>query len=155
MLLRPGERAIATEVVDADDDGEDLPGVLYLTNLRLVFEGTVGGNLLSPGTPRTLLDVDLEQVSNVVMTDPAIGRPRLNVETERGANAFTFKTRSAAAWVHSITSARSARLSAPRAPAAGATAPSPSAPAVYLHCTHCGTLNPAGRTRCASCGAAL
>jgi CHASE2 domain-containing sensor protein len=30
-----------------------------------------------------------------------------------------------------------------------------SQPQVYLHCTHCGTLSPAGSVRCASCGAAL
>lgn len=33
--------------------------------------------------------------------------------------------------------------------------PPPPPPAVYLHCTHCGSLAQAGATRCASCGGRL
>ncbi len=163
MLLNPGEQVLVSEPVDTDSDGETQSGTLYLTDHRLVFEAAVRKSLFRPKVSRTMMDLNVEHVTNVTSTDPTFGRPVLNVETDRGVMAYAFRTPNAAAWVTSITGARNARLATLRAaegrasgPTGGTPGPAGTAPpAVYLHCRHCGTLNPAGRARCASCGAAL
>lgn len=106
MILHSGERGIYAENVDATVQGENHNGILYLTNLRLVFEATFGGSLLNPGVPRTLLDLGLEQVSNIAAVASGFGRPRLQIEAARGAYFYTFKTPNAAGLVQSISEAR-------------------------------------------------
>ena len=163
MLLNPGEQVLFSEQVDSDSDGDERSGTLYLTDHRLVFEADVKKSLFRAGVPRTRMDLNVEHVTNATSTSPTFGRPVLNVETDRGVVAYAFRTPNAGAWVGAITRARNARIAVLRAadgPASGRTegAPGPAGaapPTVYLHCRHCGTLNPAGRTRCTSCGATL
>jgi hypothetical protein len=171
MILHPGEQRIAGENVEANAAPPFQPGTLYLTNLRLVFEGLYqeqppGGlldNLFSgppPGlVPRTLLDLPLAYISNVVAVPGRGNRHVLRIES--GQYPYTFVTPNAQNWAHSIIEARS-RAPRPITPTSPGHAPvvvnvqqTPSQPSVFLYCKHCGTLNAAGHVHCTSCGAAL
>ncbi len=161
MILQGGERGIASEQVEAAVGDQLQSGYLYLTNARLVFEGlflepTVGW------APRTLLDLQLGQISNVVAMPGRRDRHTLRVEAGRGF-VYTFVTPNAMNWVQSIVQAKRSASAAP-APAAPPSPGAPvvvniqqssTAPAVFLHCRHCGTLAPAGAVHCTGCGAPL
>jgi hypothetical protein len=173
MLLQPDEKVVLTETLEASIGGATYPGTLYLTDRRLVFEGKVSSGLLSTAIPTTMVDVGLHSISNLMVHAPVVGRPLLQVESWQGR--FSFRTRSATQWRDQITTTRSALGSVPRPPPPppprGFVPPPPppptnqpvvihlhqdnANPSVYLHCRHCGTLNPSGSTRCTSCGAAL
>lgn len=123
------------------------PGTFHVTNLRLVFEA------VGPGAPpRTLVNLDLRAVTNAVAGVGPKRQSILRVETYTGWH-FTLGmdySQNCAEW---IAFARSAVLNVPPPPPPPP--PESGKPHVYLHCKHCGTLNPAGTTRCASCGATL
>jgi len=155
MLLNPGERVIAAEPVTSSI----LPGIpfsdpgnLYLTNHRVVFEAVPPGHL-----PRTALNVSLEQITNVVWGAGPKRTIVLRIEYGMGW-ACTLTTQNAARFGEAILAARASGIVPPPPPP-----PPPligmhqesAKPAVYLHCKHCGTLSPAGASRCSSCGAAL
>lgn len=160
-MLLPGERAIASEPVQAVLGANLQSGHLYLTNVRLVYEGffhepSVGW------VPRTLLDLHLGHVTNVVAIPGKRNRSTLRIEAGRGY-VYTFLTPSATNWVSSIVQARQGAPQMPLpASAMGAHAPvvvnvhpAPAQPSVYLHCKHCGALATAGSVHCTSCGATL
>ncbi len=148
MILYPGEQGFSTDPIDWSmipgypfQDG----GYLYLTNIRLVFEA------VGHGAPnRTLVNLDLRHIVNVSVGPGPNRRLVLRVETTTGW-AFLVATPNAANCAHAIVRARDAALAA--APPQGRT--EAAKPLVFLHCKHCGTLNPAGRARCTSCGAGL
>ena len=164
MLLQSGEQISYSEEVETGPGGTKHEGTLYLTNVRLVFERAAGKG---PAGPVTLLNAHLSSVTNVLVHSPRFGRELLAVETKTGT--YSFRTKDARVWTDRISSARSqAPPPPPPRPSRSAPAPTTSTqpiviqlqqdkapPSVYLHCTHCGTLNAAGTTHCASCGAAL
>ncbi len=159
MILQAGEQGLASESVSALSGPSLQSGYLYLTSHRIVFEGL----FFEPPVgwvPRTLLDLPLVQVSNVVAVPGRKDRHTLRVEAGRGY-VYTFVTPNAHGWVRSILTARG------KAPAPSRT-PEPSSagivvnvpvgspqPSVFLHCRHCGSLAPAGSVHCSSCGATL
>jgi len=169
MILHPGEHGIASEPVEGVAGPSVSRGRLYLTNLRLVFEGMVpeqvpggGYELLGPSTtwvPRTLLDLPLVHITNIVGVPGSNNRHTLRVEA--GPYAYSFLTPRAHEWVQTIYLARE-KAPAPISPGAAMQAPvvvhvqqTPAQPSVFLHCKHCGSLCAAGSVHCISCGAAL
>jgi len=160
MLLHQGEQVAFTEAVDKVSGNARLPGILYVTNYRIVFEQDVHGGLLRGRSTRTVLDTTLDHVHNAAVERGLLGRPAVRIETSMGA--FTFKTQNAANWVQAIASTKGQMV--PHAFAQRQTqapvvvnvqqAAAP-APTVYLHCTHCGSLAGSGSVHCTSCGARL
>ena len=176
MILQPGERPIASEqiawatgpgalqqlvgalqITNYAVAGQPLSGNLYLTDRRIVFEGMV--HELGVGhVPKTMLDLSLSQITNAVAMVGPNRQPLFRVEAGPGF-AYTFATPNAQNWVGAILGWRSSLL------ASGAPSPAKPVPivvqvqqpqpTVYLHCKQCGTLSPAGSSRCSSCGAAL
>lgn len=168
MILQPGERPIASEQIlwsvgpgllhglaeklqltNYGLGGSRLSGILYLTNFRLVFE-VIARDLTVGYIPKTVLDLTLSQITNAVAVRRADGQAVLSVEAGV-QGAHTFATPNAENWVTAIVSSRNT-LIASKENQRGTV---PFQPTVYLHCKHCGSLNPAGTTRCTSCGATL
>lgn len=161
MILQTGEQGIASEQVQALVGAQFQRGYLYLTSSRIVFEG-----LFQEGpvgwVPRTLLDLHLGQVTNVIAIPGKRNRHTLRIEAGRGF-VYTFVTPNAPNWASSILQARPKAPSAV-APTHASSGPAPvvvnvqqasSQPSVFLHCRHCGSLAPAGSVHCSSCGATL
>lgn len=161
MILQPGEKAIASEPVQAVVGAQFQTGYLYLTSSRLVFEGLFHEPSVG-WVPRTLLDLYLGHITNVVAVPGRKNRHTLRVEAGR-EYAYTFVTPNAANWASSILGARrgappvsaSTQTAAAPPPVVVNVQQAPSQPTVFLHCTHCGSLNAAGSTHCTSCGATL
>jgi hypothetical protein len=172
MILHPGEQGIASEPVLGGGRPDWQSGTLYLTSQRLVFEGLVAEVSTEPTlgglsyrqravmVPQTLLELQLTQITNLLAVPGHQGRHTLRVEAGRGYN-YVFAMPNPQNWVGPVLSARTAALTAAasaqgnRTPQHFGGAPGPAQPMVYLHCTHCGSLNSAGIVRCSSCGAAL
>jgi hypothetical protein len=161
MILQQGERPIASEFVQAVVGEQVQSGYLYLTNARLVFEGLFFESSVG-WVPRTLLDLHVVQISNVVAIAGRSNRHTLRVEAGRGY-VYTFVTPNAPSWASSLVQAKQ---SAPPmvAHVAHSAAPvpvvvnirqEPTQPTVFLHCKHCGSLAAAGSVHCTSCGASL
>jgi len=176
MILQAGEKPVASEQIpwatgpgafqhligalqltNYSVAGQPLSGNLYLTDRRIVFEGMtreVGIGYM----PKTMLDLSLAQITNVIATLGPNRQPLLRVEAGPGF-AYTFATPNAQNWVAAILGWRSSLLSAgtssqPTTTPVVVQVQQPQ-PTVYLHCKQCGTLSPAGSSRCSSCGAAL
>jgi len=160
MLLYAGERAIASDRVEAVVGGQIQAGNLHLTNVRLVFEGM----FLEPRVgwvPRTLLDLHLGHITNAAAFPGKDKRHTLRVEA--GVSyVYTFLTPIAPHWAQAIVDAkRSAPPLTPASPAPGGppvvvnVQSTPGTPSVFLHCRHCGSLSAAGSVHCTSCGATL
>jgi len=135
------------------DDGPKGPGVLYVTNHRIVFEARAPrrglGRRPSSDTV-TQLDVPLDHLRNVVVRRPRVGRPRLALELPHGRP--TFDVLEPDAWAGSITQAR--RAYPP--PAAGwRTVHTIERQVVKIRCRFCGSLGNEVDGRCPSCGAPL
>jgi len=165
MMLRHGEVSVGHEGIRwATGTGlsQRFSGTLYLTNQRLVFEAWVE-DAAAGRVPRTMLDLDLPYITNAVAFQPTKKEWALRVEA--GPNlACTFSTPNAQQiaqliyqWRTKLYAERAAHNQqvAQSAAQAQAAASQPVPPAVYLHCRHCGTLNPAGSNHCGSCGASL
>jgi len=161
MILQAGEQGIASEQVLAVMGPSPQSGYLYLTNTRLVFEGLFSEPSIGL-VPRTLLDLHLVQVTNVVAVAGKRNRNTLRVEAGRGY-VYTFVMPDAHTWANFIIRARS-KAPSPVSAAPASSVPPPvivnvqqasSQPTVFLHCTHCGSLNAAGSVHCTSCGATL
>jgi len=145
VLLNPGERIISTDPVGwftIPGIPTNSQGYLHLTNLRLVFEAMIGG---------TLVNLDLRQITDVHAVVGESGEPAVMIHC--GSWVCVLGTVNAGRCANWIASARYARLTPP--PTEPASATDSTTPRVYLHCRHCGTLNPAGTSRCTSCGATL
>jgi hypothetical protein len=157
VLLYPGEHVILEEPTEMGDRD----GKLILTDRRIIFEGRLNQGLIHAAVRGhqyvAMIDSPLVQLSDVHTDKPLLGRATLRID--QFGRSHTFKVRDAGVWAARIVHARSM---APHPGAQGPApvvvnlqAPQPSAPQVYLHCTHCGTLNRSGGSRCQSCGAAL
>lgn len=165
-LLGPGETTIFSEQTES---GSGREGVLTLTSWRIVFEGEAKQGLVTQIVRGkrlvTVMDLRLDQLSNVHRDKPLLGRATLRIDAL--GRYHTFKVRDAEAWTNSIARARQS-VSSQGAPyaAQGASvvvnvqaAPPPPPPQTFLHCRYCGALNPAQNVgtgmRCTSCGATL
>jgi hypothetical protein len=160
MILQAGERTIASEPVESLVGPALQNGYLYLTNVRLVFEGLFWEGQIG-WIPRTLLELYVHQISNAIAAPGKGTRQTLRIEAGRGY-VYTFTSLNAAYWVNSIVKAKAAAPAAPAAAATGGQVPvivnvqqPPSQPTVFLHCKHCGSLSAAGSMHCTSCGATL
>jgi hypothetical protein len=161
-LLGPGEVEVLSERTES---GSGRDGVLTLTTQRLVFEGQKKQGLVTQLVRGeklvALVDLRLDQISNVHRDKPLLGRASARIDAL--GHSYSFKVRDAEAWVAAI--ARTRQSVPPRgypgAPVVvNVAAPAASAPIqAYLHCRFCGALAPAGSLgpgmRCPSCGAAL
>lgn len=159
MLLGHGEVVLrsAYAVADPGDRSESPPngpGVLYVTNQRIVFEARAARRRIgrrSLAETETHLDAPLDQLRNVSVRRPRVGRPRLVLEFRHGRP--TFDVLDPEGWTSTIAQAKRAF-------------PPPSAPAwravhtierqvVKVRCRFCGTLGNEVDGRCPSCGAPL
>jgi len=155
MILESGEHWIASQNVESITRPWSEPGQLILTNLRLVFEGS----FYQPGVgsvPRTLLDLRLGQILNVVAAPGQLNRNVLRVEAG-GQFVYTFVMPNAPDWAHSIVQARA---KAPPVPSGYVgqgpvvvSVQAPAAPKIMMHCRNCGALYDATKGRCDKCGA--
>jgi len=164
-LLGPGE---ATLLSERTETGSGRDGILTLTSWRIVFEGQKKQGLVTQLVRGeqliTLVDLRLDQLSNVHRDKPLIGRATLRVDAL--GHSHTFRVRDAEAWANTIARARQGvpprgiPYGGPAAPVIvnvqAAQAPPPQS---FLHCRYCGALNPAQNVgsgmRCTNCGAAL
>lgn len=159
MLLGPGESVLrsAYAVASPGDRSEGPPsgpGVLYVTNLRVVFEAPVGRRKISRrsvGETEVQLDAGLLDVRNVGVRRGRIGRPRLVLELHRGRP--TFDVLEPEAWVGEIAQARRA-LPAAHGPG-GIPVHLIERQVVKVRCRFCGRLGNELDGRCPSCGAPL
>jgi hypothetical protein len=198
MMLYPGEVGVCSEQMYAWMPPQQVPGTLYLTNSRLVFEAAAAPFLpqygigqalgLASPAPPPMLNLDLRQISNVTVIPGQSGWHVLRIEASGGAYVYQFQTPQAQNWLASIQGARGQGAIAPGGPpvapasippasvAPSAASPNPApprgssaappqmsmnAPATpsatggTVWCMRCGKSNPAGGTKCTSCGASL
>jgi hypothetical protein len=200
MIVYPGEVGICSEQLYAWMPPQQVPGILYLTNSRLVFEAALAFQPadpieqalgLVPAAPPPLLNLDLRLITNVTVIPGETGWHVLRVEASGGTSVYQFQTPQAQNWLASIQGARGGGVpllsgptvlpagspspatnptvvgsapppsAAPRSssaspPQTSVTAPAPaSTGGGTVWCMRCGKSNPAGGTKCASCGAAL
>lgn len=156
MLLAPGERRIrsAYAVIGPEHrtGGVSGPGVLYLTNQRLVFEASASRgpvkDFLHGRETRLVFDHPLTGLVNVSVRRGRVGRPRLVVQGSNDHVAFDVLEPDE--WVAAIAQAR--RVFA----APGADTPVViERQVVKIRCRYCGNLGNEVDGRCPYCGAAL
>lgn len=150
VLLNPGETVVKqANVVRLNPQGTR-PGVLTLTNHRLVFEAHVPRGPMGGPIVRTTIDAPLGRIRNA----GAPGATRLQIELPMQVGVF--ETPEAAAWLQAITEARSHAPPAMGGPGGplGPGAPG-MPPAVVLRCRYCGLLNQPTVTKCTGCGAPI
>ncbi|MGP8077081.1 MAG: hypothetical protein ACLQD8_01255 [Thermoplasmata archaeon] len=159
MLLHAGESILrsAYAVLESGRDNPPHrgPGVLYLTNRRVVFESPVSRgivrDLVGGRDSRLVLDVPLSDLRNVSVRHGRIRGVRLVLDLFHDRPAFDVLDPEA--WVASISQARR------DLPPPGG----PGTPSVHLierqvvkiRCRYCGTLGNEGDSRCPFCGAPL
>ncbi|MGD0258020.1 MAG: hypothetical protein ABSB90_09130 [Thermoplasmata archaeon] len=146
MMLYPGEVPICSEQMYAWAPPQQVPGTLYLTNLRLVFEAASGAygqqygleleqalGLSGPPAAQAMLNLEVRSITNVAATPAPSGWHTLRVEANGGAFVYNFQTPRADSWVASIQGARGAAplpSSAPPPAPAPYAAPTAAPPAV-------------------------
>ncbi len=156
MLLDPGESVLrsAYAVLERPEAGAARggPGVLYLTNRRLLFEAPASRGLmrdLLQGKENHLAwDERLPEIRNVSVRRGRVGRPRLVVEVARGRPVFDVLEPEA--WAGAIAEARYG-AAASAAPAMHTV----EREIVKVRCRYCGNLAHETSGRCAACGAPL
>lgn len=158
MLLGHGESLLRSAYA-VSDGGEGPvppkgPGVLYLTNTRVVFEAPAGRGKIgrrSGGETQIQLDVPLHEFRNVGVRRGRIGRPRLVFELMRARVAFDVLEPEA--WTSAIAQAK--RALPPFAPYGGEVVHTIERQVVKVRCRFCGALGNEVDGRCPSCGAPL
>jgi hypothetical protein len=157
MLLHSGEHVLrsAHAVLEPETrpSGVKGPGVLYLTNRRVLFEAPASGGIVRDllKGPETLLVFEgvLAELSDARVRRPRFGRAWLVVATPRTSVAFDVLDPET--WVTAIAQAKRAL---PAVPTGGG----PTVierQVVKVRCRYCGNLGNEVDGRCASCGAAL
>lgn len=181
MLLGHNEHLLREEPADLGTGTDTTRGTLLLTNQRIVFVARESAGLFTPGTSRTLVNLDLHRLTGVF-----VDRPRLRlgssdrgiVTVESGGHAAHFRVRGAGAWRDAILAVRPTLLPVPPPP------PLPPPPAhghesrtstsahggggtpgmivhtverevVLIRCRFCHTVVPERSGRCPQCGAPL
>jgi hypothetical protein len=156
MLLLPGEHLVrsAYAVIEAEHRPEGVrgPGVLYLTNRRLVFEAPASRGLVRDFVQgrdtHLVFDRNLSEVQNVTVRRGRLGRPRLVVDV--GNRRPSFDVLDPDAWVAAVAQAR---RSLP--PPGDSAAMVVERQVVKVRCRYCGNLANEVDGRCPYCGAAL
>ena len=140
MIVHPGEVGICSEQLYAWMPPQQVPGTLYLTNSRLVFEGAHAFQPQDPieqalglvaAAPPPLLNLDLRYITNVTVIPGETGWHVLRVEASGGTYVYQFQTPQAQNWLASIQGARGGGvplLSGPPAPSAASPPPLASPP---------------------------
>ena len=158
MLLDAGESVLRSAyAVLETPHGEPPhrgPGVLYLTNRRLLFESSVSRGLVKDlvggRDTRIVLDLPLTTLKNVSLRRGRLKKERLVIDLAHDRPAFDLLD--AEGWVAAIAQTRR------ELPAGGAP---PAAvhlierQVVKVRCRYCGTLGNEGDPRCPFCGASL
>jgi hypothetical protein len=154
MLLQHGESLLrsAFAVLKSGITPEAAlgPGVLYLTNHRLVFESGRIGRLGRRTPPATVVDAPLTEVKDLGVTRRRVGGPRLEVALPIGRP--TFDVLEPQEWVAAIALAKRS------SPPPGATVTERvtiERQVVKVRCRYCSTLGNEVDGRCPSCGAPL
>jgi hypothetical protein len=155
MLLRRGETLLRSEYAVLEDgihpEASRGPGVLYLTDQRIVFErGDRPRRLRGERATSTVVNALLDDVHDVKVPRRRLAAPRLVVELTHGEPAFDVLD--PAAWSQAIAAAKRAtpgpeprvveRITIERQ-------------VVKVRCRFCGTLANESDVRCSSCGAPL
>jgi len=166
VILGRGEHLIGSGGASLARGPEGVPGILYLTSTRIVFEAGAGGP-----TPFTAYEKGLDSVRNVL---PGVAsrfrsgkREFLTIEDEQGRAIF--RVTDAQVWVDAIVAAKSVLPPLPPSTPSESVPPSsrgyagqapvivnvqaPPAPQIMMHCRHCGNLYDATKGRCDKCGA--
>jgi len=159
MLLHPQESilrsAYAVLEPGGTSAGEAGPGVLYLTNRRVVFESQVSRgrlrDLVDGREVRLVVDASLPELRNVTIRRGRIRPPRLVLDLARERPAFDVLDPEA--WLAAIAQAR--REHPPPGGAATAEVRVVEREVVKVRCRYCGSLGFETAGRCPSCGAAL
>jgi hypothetical protein len=158
MLLGHGESVLRSAYAVADGvDGSGPPkgpGVLYVTNTRVVFEAPVGRRGIarrSGGEMQVQLDASLHELHNVGVRRGRIGRPRLVLELAR--TRFSFDVLEPEAWTATIAQAK--RSMPPSSPYGGGVVHTIERQVVKVRCRFCATLGNEVDGRCPACGAPL
>lgn len=160
VLLNPGETVVRQEHCRM----ESRPGLLLLTNQRLLFEGRLTEGFLTQAFrgPRmaTLLDAPLHQVSNAHLDRRLLGRPSLRVDLL--GKFRTFRVSDAGAWFTAIAAAKqqadhpSSWTGQPSPVVLQVQAPPPPPPpppaVVRVRCPYCRTVYDEAAGKCPSCG---
>jgi hypothetical protein len=156
MLLHSGEHVIrsAYAVIEADHRPEGVrgPGVLYLTNYRVVFEAPsskgVVRDLMRGRETVPVFTSSLHDINDLTVRRGRLGKPRLIVQAGRLRPAFDVLDPDA--WVALIAQAK--RTFPPPG-----TAPSVviERQVVKVRCRFCGSLGNEVDGRCPYCGASL
>ena len=157
MLLGHGEVVLrsAYAVAASGEEANGAPagaGVLYLTNLRIVFESPASRGRLGrrkPGETVTQFEVSLHGLRNVSVRRVRLARPRLVLEVAHGRPSFDVLEPDA--WTSTIAQAKRA-LPPPTGTGATLTI---ERQVVKVRCRFCGTLGNEVDGRCPSCGAPL
>jgi hypothetical protein len=157
MLLEGGESLVRSAYAIADTSTAlgiaHGPGVLYLTNHRILFEtpasrGAVR-DFVGGRDVRMTLHAPLAELRNASVRRGRVVRPRLVLEFAAGHAAFDVLDPDD--WVSQIATARREILPPGSAPAP----PTIERQVVKVRCRFCGTLGREGEPRCPSCGAPL
>ncbi len=159
MLLHPGESILRSAYAVEDGPREAPtgrgPGVLYLTNRRVVFESHVSRGVVRDFVggreARILLDASLHDLRNVSVRRGHLGRPRLLLELPQGRP--TFDVLAPEEWANAIAEAR--REVPPVGSAGSVTVRTIEREVVKIRCRFCGQLSNEVNGRCPSCGAPL
>lgn len=159
MLLHAGEQVVRSAYAVLDADGSTgtgrRPGVLYLTNRRLLFESRASRglvrDLVSGRESEVVLDLPLEELRDVSVRPGRIRGPRLvlHIASRRPA----FDVLDPETWAGAIAEARRAGP-ARGAPGAGSGANTERS-VVKVRCRYCGNLAAETDRRCPYCGAPL
>jgi len=159
MLLGHGEVVLrsAYAVADPGDSSDSPPkgpGVLYVTNLRVIFEGRTSRRGLRPrpsGETETQLDASLHELRNVTVRRPRVGRPKLVLEMSHGRPSFDVLEPDN--WTGTIAQAK--RSLPPPPGSQGIAVHTIERQVVKVRCRFCGALGNEVDGRCPSCGAPL
>ncbi|HYA71182.1 MAG TPA: hypothetical protein VEH28_07445 [Thermoplasmata archaeon] len=159
MLLGHGEFVLrsAYAVADPGDGSAALPkgpGVLYVTNQRVVFEARAARRGLgrrSTGETETQLEVPLHELRNVSVRRARVGRPRLVLELAHGRPLFDVLEPDV--WTGTIAQAK--RAFPPPIGPFGTTVHTIERQVVKVRCRFCGALGNEVDGRCPTCGAPL
>jgi len=155
MLLGHEETVLRSAyAVASPGDGTDGPptgpGVLYITNRRIVFEARSPRRLgrRSSADTELQLEISLHDLRNVSVRRGRLARPRLLLETLRGRPSFDVLDPEA--WVATVAQAK---RSLP--PPGGAPVHTIERQVVKVRCRYCGSLGNEVDGRCPTCGAPL
>jgi hypothetical protein len=161
MILLRGEKILTQGPATSLTHGK-APGLLFLTNYRLVFETTTGTGLLRAGSTSTLLDLPLDQISDAHVNRPRLrirflDSSRLRFHTHRGE--VDFAVDHPEVWRQYFADVKRESYPPSQGPAPPVISvqvnvpPAPSESTIHLRCPYCRTTYDEARGRCPTCGA--